>query len=1092
MASTSASYVHKSFKYDVFLSFRGEDTRKQFVDHLYFALQQKGIYTYKDGERVKKGKKISNELIRSIEDSKLFIIVFSKNYVSSSWCLDELVKIIECHKTNEHTAYPVFYDVEPCDIRKQSGVVGEVFSRHNNVDVAGKWREALKDAANLAGWELKSTADRNEAQFVQKIVENVSLELCSNNFSIDEKLVGIESRVKDVLSSLGTGFNDVRMIGIKGMGGGGKTTLARAVFDRISLQFEGKSFVENVREVSNTSLSGLKSLQNQVLSDVLNDDGISASSVYDGKNMLKKMMHSTKVLLVLDDVELWIIETNLTRWYAFGSEIPTQRYAELAQKVVTYASGLPLTLTVLGSSLCRQTELQWIDVLKRLETIPLTETLKKLELSYLCLEALESCGFHARYGLRVLEQRSLITISQGESLGMHDHIQEMGRNIVHRLHPHKPHKHSRLWIEHKIEDILANNLGTNATRCLQFHQLNFNPEIFMKGLRKMKELRYLHVTLGQGYISSSKTDSLCWNSEPKRVSSYFPNSLRYLHCYNYSFRSLPKTFEANNLVTLIMIHSDSAQLWKGNKRKVNKLKFIYLSYSRLQTLDLGITPNLEELTLNGCDNLLELHMPAECLKLRSLNLYNSKLRNLDLRMAPNIEKLALSECDDLTQLHMPETCLNLTSLKITNLKLATLKIGPTPHLEFVELRSCYDLEELHMPHECQKLTYFFVSHSKLRTLDLNVAPNLKKPTLIECDDLGEIHMNRACLNLTSLKLTNLKLRILDIRLAPNLKVIALENCYYMEEFHMADECQKLSSLDISHSKLRTLNLKLVPNLENLEVFKCDNLVELNITSECPKLTSLVIVCSKLRTLDLGLAPNIEKLDVECDDLGQLRLSVECLKLKYLYLKYLKLRTLDLESVPNLEKLTLKECNDLVQLHMPNKCLTLTSLELFNLNLRTLDIGLTPNIEFLEVSNCNDLEEIHMDGECQKLTSLDIRHSKLRTLDLGLSLNLKSLCLNGCSHFEELPEDIGSLEYLEKLSLRGCRLLQYIPNSICKMKGLKELDIEGTCISHLPQSILLFKGLHIFGSIKLLRSFGFTSKIQIKGYGGAYKLCYVEV
>nr|KAJ0211079.1 hypothetical protein LSAT_V11C400215690 [Lactuca sativa] len=96
VTSSSTSFANKCFKYDVFLSFRGEDTRTSFVDHLYHALQNKRIHTYKDDERIRKGKRISDELIGSIEDSKFYIIVFSKSYASSSWCLDELVKIMEC------------------------------------------------------------------------------------------------------------------------------------------------------------------------------------------------------------------------------------------------------------------------------------------------------------------------------------------------------------------------------------------------------------------------------------------------------------------------------------------------------------------------------------------------------------------------------------------------------------------------------------------------------------------------------------------------------------------------------------------------------------------------------------------------------------------------------------------------------------------------------------------------------------------------------------------------------------------------------------------------------------------------------------
>nr|GEU93105.1 Toll/interleukin-1 receptor (TIR) domain-containing protein [Tanacetum cinerariifolium] len=94
-ASTSSSSIHRRIKYDVLISFRGEDTRKTFVGHLYQALQAKCIETYKDDEKMMHGKIINNQLIQAIKDSRFFIIVFSKNYASSSWCLGELVEIME-------------------------------------------------------------------------------------------------------------------------------------------------------------------------------------------------------------------------------------------------------------------------------------------------------------------------------------------------------------------------------------------------------------------------------------------------------------------------------------------------------------------------------------------------------------------------------------------------------------------------------------------------------------------------------------------------------------------------------------------------------------------------------------------------------------------------------------------------------------------------------------------------------------------------------------------------------------------------------------------------------------------------------------
>ncbi|CAI9282572.1 unnamed protein product [Lactuca saligna] len=947
MAFSSTSSVHKSFKYDVFLSFRGEDTRTNFVDHLYHALQQKSIHTYKDDEKIKKGKKISDELIGSIEDSKFYIIVFSKNYASSSWCLDELVKIMECHRTTtEHTAYPVFYDVEPSEVRKQSGAVGEAFAKYEMEEAAGKWRVALKEAADLAGWELKKTADGHEAKFIQRIVEEISLELRSISFNIDEKLVGMETRIQDLVPSLGNGCDDVRMIGIKGIGGGGKTTLARAIFDDISFQFEDKSFVENVRE--NASLSGLKSLQKQVLSDVLNED-IRVSSIYDGKHMMKRRMRDKKVLVVLDDVDhidqlealagelnwfklgsriiittrdeqvlvahrvRFIHDVNLLSYNeaiclfnrcAFGRDIPVKEYDELSRQVVRYAAGLPLTIRVLGLFLCGKNELEWIDALERLKKIPLTETLKKLELSYISLEedykemfldvacimkgwrkddaikALECCGFHARNGLRVLKQKSLITINYDNSnkckyVGMHDHLEEMGRNIVRRSHPDKPHKHTRLWICEEIGNVLANDLGTKATRCIRLNTQNSNRIFDIKGLGKMKELRFLYVGAARGVYSDSNLYWV-WNI----VNPEFPNALRYVHIIGYPFRSLPITFQASNLVALKMASSKIVQLWEGGEQKVlNKLRILDLSCSMLTTLDLGLTPNLETLDLGRCSNLADLRMPVECLKLIRIDLSNSSLiRTLDLRLAPNLKELILNFCKCLEKLQMPDRCLNLKYLGLANSKLRTLDIGLNPNLQELVFGKCDYLEELNMVNECQYITNLNISFSRLRALNLGLFPNLKRLDLGGCCHLVELHMPVEFLKLKYLELKGSSLRTLDLGLAPNLEELSLFNCKKLEKLHMPRRCLNLKYLLISNSKLTTLDIGQTPNLRNLDLHENSHLEELYMGNECQMLTNLNISHSKLRTLDLGLTPNLEILQLDkCYNLVELMCSCTYLK-----------------------------------------------------------------------------------------------------------------------------------------------------------------------------------------------------------------------
>ncbi|XAR70009.1 hypothetical protein NMG60_11001823 [Bertholletia excelsa] len=146
--------------YDVFLSFSGEDTRFHFVDHLYSALHRRGIYTFKDDKELEKGKKISSGLVKAIEESMLSIVVISKRYASSSWCLDELVKIVECRRKLRQVLRPIFYLVDPSDVRKQRGKFGEYFEElasRNDADRAQGWRAALREACGGVGWLLDNT-----------------------------------------------------------------------------------------------------------------------------------------------------------------------------------------------------------------------------------------------------------------------------------------------------------------------------------------------------------------------------------------------------------------------------------------------------------------------------------------------------------------------------------------------------------------------------------------------------------------------------------------------------------------------------------------------------------------------------------------------------------------------------------------------------------------------------------------------------------------------------------------------------------------------------------------------------------------------
>lgn len=145
---SSSSAVWKT---DVFVSFRGEDVRKTFVSHLFCELDRMGINAFRDDLDLERGKSISPELVDAIKSSRFAIVVVSRNYAASSWCLDELLKIMECKDTINQTVVPIFYDVDPSDVRRQTGSFGEDVESHSDKEKVKKWKEALTKLAAISG-----------------------------------------------------------------------------------------------------------------------------------------------------------------------------------------------------------------------------------------------------------------------------------------------------------------------------------------------------------------------------------------------------------------------------------------------------------------------------------------------------------------------------------------------------------------------------------------------------------------------------------------------------------------------------------------------------------------------------------------------------------------------------------------------------------------------------------------------------------------------------------------------------------------------------------------------------------------------------
>jgi hypothetical protein len=238
--------------------------------------------------------------------------------------------------------------------------------------------------------------------------------------------VGVDSRVQDITFLLNVGANDVCLVGILGMGGIGKTTIAKAIYNQYFHGFEGKSFLANVRETSKEP-RGQVHLQQQLLSDILKTSEIKISSVDRGINMIKERLCNKAILVILDDVDhleqlnaicrkrdwfgsgsriiittrdqhlltelevdnVYTVSTmndseslELFSWHAFRNSYPTEDYTDLSRSIIAYCGGLPLALEVLGSFLFSRSMLEWESALDKLKRIPHEQIQNKLRISF--------------------------------------------------------------------------------------------------------------------------------------------------------------------------------------------------------------------------------------------------------------------------------------------------------------------------------------------------------------------------------------------------------------------------------------------------------------------------------------------------------------------------------------------------------------------------------------------------------------------------------------------------------------------------------------------------------------------------------------
>ncbi|XP_031262339.1 disease resistance-like protein DSC1 [Pistacia vera] len=699
-------FSNRQVKYDVCLSFKGKDTRNNFTSHLRAALYRAKIETSIDNED---DELIGQDRMNAIEESRISIIIFSEGYASSKCCMEELVQILECKKKYGQPVIPIFYNVDrlgATDVFKNPEYLKQM------PETQKKWFIALREATDLDAFD--SNFFWCESDLVEAVVKRVLKIL---------NLIGVQSRIKKIGSLLHTRSKDVRIVGIWGMSGIGKTTITKALFDEIEIQFEGSYFALNVSEESK-SLKRLTLLRQELFSAILKD------GPSDLGNIFTKLSFGAykRVLIVLDDVTSLeqikflirdlhclglgsriIITTRdrqvlknygvdddliykvdalfhhealqLFSWYAFQQNRPPSSYDDLSKRVVEYAKGVPLVVKVLGSFLREKTESEWESAISDLKGKPCKDIQTVLELSYKELDDYEKNIFLDIACFLNWECRDFVI----KFLNVSGFFAEIGISVL---------------IDRCLITISNNRITMNAS--LQEMGWKIVQEENSRDPSKRSRLWYhadiYHVL--KNNMGSEAIEGICldmskithivlnprafaemsnlrflkiYNSQGEVSKNklcatedleFFFGELSYLCWHGCPLESLPSDFCLENLVALDMPYSDIQQLWTGDQILFN-LKTIDLSYSkRLQkSPNFSLTPNLESLILEGCTSLLEISSSINCLnKLVILNLRQCKrLSSLPTSIDSKfLRKAILSSCSNLRE--FPKISCNIEEL----------------------------------------------------------------------------------------------------------------------------------------------------------------------------------------------------------------------------------------------------------------------------------------------------------------------------------------------------------------------------------------------------------------------------------------------
>ncbi|XP_056159975.1 disease resistance protein RPV1-like isoform X2 [Syzygium oleosum] len=943
--------------------------------------------------------------------------------------------MVECQKTGRQKITPIFYDVAPSAVRHQTEGYAQAFlahenkKRHDEKTIQG-WKDALSAVGAINGWDLHSKKEnRREGEFAKELTHKVFSELKKGYLAVSDCLVRVDNRVDAIMEKIGAGTSETRIIGIHGMGGIGKTTIAKMIYNKLLHNFENYCFLRDIREVSERN--GIHCLQNQLISGILKMKGMDIKDIDEGTQTIKERLSNKRVLLLLDDVheknhvdalvgerdwfgkgsKLIITTRNkevldvlkvddryelmgmdrdqslqLFSKHAFRRDSPLIEYIDQSKRAIGIARGLPLALEVIGSLLSRTEKKRWDDILETLEKVPHVDVQSKLKISFDALEVRQQHIFLDIACFFIGYDKDTIVYFWEKSI----FFPKVAMEVLQNMSLIKIEEHNRVWMHDQLRDLGREIVRQESNMKIENQSRVWDPKEGLDLLRKHKgkiEVEALRLNLDnrrqyrftyEGFESLSYLRFL----EVGGAMENFRAEARLL--WHESTSNVPPANENSDLLPQLRWLSWHRIPLTFNITNFSMEDVVFLDLSSSEITDdwkgwrhMEVMKNLKVLDLSKCEHLK---------------------RTPNFSAHSKLERLILSSCQSLIEIDRSICQLKrLVSLYVSNCKnlqrLPNELGGDLASLKYLSLSGCISLERL--PDTVGNL-------ESLIELDISLTGIKELP-----DSIGKLE---------------------------NLKLVKMEHSVISkipDAFWTIEKLEEIRAYQMSARKRYHVNIgNCISRNQSLRILR---LVGVDIYALPPRLPESLIdlwlqeLCMDTFP-DLSNLTNLKKLDLRFSGRnydGKSYGPVEDPIPRWM------------GNLSNLESLAL--CFD-CETSLPTDLSLPTQLKSLDLEcgITTLPTGLPPQLESLSLSSpklCRlpslppSLSSLRLE-DCNSLCSME---------DLSELTNLSSLHISGAAIAE--IRGLGCLKDLRNMKLWSLGQVKILPD-LSNLNKLRNLDVWG--------------------------------------------------